>query len=120
MTASADPTRLETVIVGDSFVYGAGVSKEDIFAVKLGELLGKPVYSYAPNSLNEFIADRRFRDTPLRTLLLTLRENNAMTLEPLRALPERPPYKRTLLEPLIVSADRLSKNILTEAFLLSS
>src|SRR5882672_8068839 len=49
------------VIVGDSIVAGSSLSQQETLAVQLSKKLGKPVYSFAPGSMNRLLWDDRFR-----------------------------------------------------------
>lgn len=61
-----NPTESETaeiIVMGDSFVAGAGLSDEETVSMRLSAHLGAPVYNFAGESLNapaRFFRDERF------------------------------------------------------------
>lgn len=60
------------VLLGDSFVAGAGVRDDQTLAAQLGRLLGEPVYSLAcetANSPSLYLSDPRFFEHPPRVVV---------------------------------------------------
>jgi hypothetical protein len=60
------------VLLGDSFVAGAGLRDDQTLAAQLGQLLGEPVYSLAcetANSPSLYLSDPRFFEHPPRVVV---------------------------------------------------
>jgi hypothetical protein len=105
------PQNADLVIVGDSFVFGSGLSQEQMLAQALSRRTGLRIYSYATADLNQFLDDPRFRNVRSRTVVYAGRENT-MALIPVRG-PGRPwgPSRRPLMQEWTILIDRLSKMI---------
>jgi hypothetical protein len=64
--------RPRVVLLGDSFVAGAGLRDDQTLAAQLARLLGEPVYSLAcetANSPSLYLSDPRFFDDPPRVVV---------------------------------------------------
>jgi SGNH hydrolase-like domain, acetyltransferase AlgX len=64
--------RPRVVLLGDSFVAGAGLRDDQTLAAQLGRLLGEPVYSLAcetANSPSLYLSDPRFFEHPPRVVV---------------------------------------------------
>lgn len=88
--------RPRVVVIGDSFVAGAGLRDEETLAGRLSALLGEPVYSVAAeiaNSPSLYLSDRRFFRDPPRVVVFAPINRLVMPLRlhPIPPLRERPP-----------------------------
>lgn len=84
------------VLVGDSFVAGAGLRDEQTLAARLVALVGEPVYSLAAeiaNSPSIYLSDPRFLHDPPRVVVFAPinRLVKPLQLHPIPPLNDRPP-----------------------------
>lgn len=87
--------RPRVVLLGDSFVAGAGLRDEHVLAAQLGALLGEPVYSLAAeiaNSPSLYLSDPRFFHDPPRVVVFAPinRLVKPLRLHPIPPLAQRP------------------------------
>ena len=69
----------EVVVIGDSNVYGNGLTQAEIFSEVLQNKIHASVYPYAPRDVNIFIHDHRFVSHPPKVIILEMIERNIMT-----------------------------------------
>ncbi|WP_266204806.1 alginate O-acetyltransferase AlgX-related protein [Pontibacter kalidii] len=111
-------TKNDVLLIGDSNITGAKLSQEETLAEVLERQLGRDVYSFAPATMNRFLATDRFQENPPQLVIVSSIE---------RRIPELPAmgdnglgsrirnYTGNLinsspfLTSLAVSADRISK-----------
>lgn len=111
-------TKADVLLIGDSNVTGAKLSQDETLAEVLEKQLGKEVYSFAPATINRFLATKRFEEKPPEIVVVASIE---------RRIPELPPVGATgianklrditgtainsskVLTWLAVTADRVSK-----------
>ncbi|MEQ8275819.1 MAG: hypothetical protein RMA76_38775 [Deltaproteobacteria bacterium] len=83
--------RARVVVIGDSFVLGAGASDDETFPYFLGQELGEPVYNYGAQKswgAPYFLRDPRFVEYPPQ---LVLWMPSQMRLKPIPELPTATP-----------------------------
>lgn len=73
----------DIVVIGDSCIYGNGLTQKDIFSEVLQRKLHRNVYPYAPGKLNEFIHDSRFTAMQPRVVIFEIIERNILAIDPL-------------------------------------
>ncbi|MCJ8166731.1 hypothetical protein MKJ04_17930 [Pontibacter sp. E15-1] len=111
-------TKHDVLLIGDSNITGAKLSQDETLAAVLEDNLGKPVYSFAPATVNRFLATDRFEEQPPELVIVSSIE---------RRIPELPAagensfgskvrnYTGNLINAspvltyLAVTADRISK-----------
>ncbi|WP_144266307.1 alginate O-acetyltransferase AlgX-related protein [Pontibacter ummariensis] len=64
-------TKSEVLLIGDSNITGAKLSQEETLAEVLEEHLNMDVYSFAPATMNRFLATGRFQKTPPRMVIVS-------------------------------------------------
>jgi hypothetical protein len=82
--------RPRVVLLGDSFVAGAGLRDDQTLAAQLGHLLGEPVYSLAcetANSPSLYLSDPRFFESPPRVVVFAPINRLVMPLRFRKILP---------------------------------
>ena len=109
------------VLVGDSFVAGAGLTQQDVLSEALARRIKKEVYSYAPahpGFLTTFLLDKRFKASPPETVVFCRAErwlidlppvNKESVTEGLKAEVSPVVNKSPFLANLVVTIDRISK-----------
>ena len=75
-------SRCDVLLIGDSNITGAKLSQEETLAEVLERQIGKDVYSFAPATINRFLATDRFQETPPELVIVSSIE---------RRIPELPP-----------------------------
>ncbi|WP_299820565.1 hypothetical protein [uncultured Pontibacter sp.] len=75
-------TKCDVLLIGDSNITGAKLSQEETLAEVLERQMGKDVYSFAPATMNRFLATDRFEKTPPELVIVSSIE---------RRIPELPP-----------------------------
>ncbi|GAB3203152.1 hypothetical protein GCM10027293_31950 [Pontibacter aydingkolensis] len=74
--------KCDVLLIGDSNITGAKLSQDETLAEVLERQLGKDVYSFAPATVNRFLATDRFIETPPELVIVSSIE---------RRIPELPP-----------------------------
>jgi alginate O-acetyltransferase complex protein AlgJ len=64
------PDKFDIVIVGDSTIWGASLTQDDMLSETLSRLLQKTVYPYAPIDIFTYLADNRFSAHPPDVVIL--------------------------------------------------
>ena len=111
-------SKCDVLLIGDSNITGVKLTQEETLAEVLERQLGKEVYSFAPATVNRFLATSRFQNSPPEVVIVSSIE---------RRIPDLPAvgsngfqsrvrdYTGTLIgsSPLLtnlaVTADRISK-----------
>jgi hypothetical protein len=111
-------TKHDVLLIGDSNITGAKLSQDETLAEVLENQLGKDVYSFAPATVNRFLATDRFKEDPPELVIVSSIE---------RRIPELPPVgdnglgskvrnftgnlinSSPMLTSMAVTADRISK-----------
>lgn len=111
-------TKSDVLLIGDSNITGAKLSQEETLAEVLERQIHKDVYSFAPATMNRFLATDRFQETPPELVIVSSIE---------RRIPELPAVgenginsrvrnftgnlinSSSFLTWLAVTADRISK-----------
>ncbi len=111
-------TKHDVLLIGDSNITGAKLSQDETLEAVLEEKLGKPVYSFAPATMNRFLATDRFEEQPPELVIVSSIE---------RRIPELPAVgengfgskvrnytgnlinSSSVLTYLAITADRISK-----------
>ncbi|AKD03915.1 hypothetical protein POKO110462_14955 [Pontibacter korlensis] len=111
-------TKNDVLLIGDSNITGAKLSQDETLAEVLEEQLGRDVYSFAPATMNRFLATDRFQQTPPKLVIVSSIE---------RRIPELPAVgenginskirnftgniisSSSFLTSVAVTADRISK-----------
>jgi alginate O-acetyltransferase complex protein AlgJ len=111
-------TKADVLLIGDSNVTGAKLSQEETLAEVLEQYLGKEVYSFAPATVNRFLATRRFEQNPPEVVVVSSIERRIPELPAVGAngmgskLRDRTGTaigSSAVLTWLAVTADRISK-----------
>jgi hypothetical protein len=71
---------IKIVIIGDSNIYGASLTQDDILSNVLERKLGVGVYPLAPGTINTYIRDKRFAEHPPKVVILCRMERNILDL----------------------------------------
>jgi len=69
----------DIVVIGDSCIYGNGLTQKDIFSEVLQRKLQLSVYPYASGKINEFINDARFTTIRPKIVILEVIERNILS-----------------------------------------
>lgn len=77
--------RYDVVILGDSFSLSPGTLQENSFAAALERKSGLNVYPYATRYFPEFMAEKRFMDSPPKYVILERVEDNMIRFDPFPA-----------------------------------
>ncbi|MCX2741151.1 alginate O-acetyltransferase AlgX-related protein [Pontibacter anaerobius] len=111
-------TKNDVLLIGDSNITGAKLSQDETLAEVLERQLGRDVYSFAPATMNRFLATDRFHENPPKLVIVSSIE---------RRVPELPAIGENglnskirnftgnlisssgFLTSLAVTADRISK-----------
>ncbi|WP_299759227.1 hypothetical protein [uncultured Pontibacter sp.] len=111
-------TKNDVLLIGDSNITGAKLSQDETLAEVLEQQLGRDVYSFAPATMNRFLATDRFQENPPKLVIVSSIE---------RRVPELPPVgdnglnskirnftgnlinSSSFLTSVAVTADRISK-----------
>ncbi|TPE43068.1 alginate O-acetyltransferase AlgX-related protein [Pontibacter mangrovi] len=64
-------TKNDVLLIGDSNITGAKLSQEETLAEVLERKLGLDVYSFAPATMNRFLATDRFQETPPQLVIVS-------------------------------------------------
>lgn len=64
-------TKCDVLLIGDSNITGAKLSQEETLAEVLERQLNKEVYSFAPATMNRFLATDRFRENPPELVIVS-------------------------------------------------
>jgi alginate O-acetyltransferase complex protein AlgJ len=75
-------SKCDVLLIGDSNITGAKLSQEETLAEVLERQMGKDVYSFAPATMNRFLATDRFQESPPKLVIVSSIE---------RRIPELPP-----------------------------
>ena len=111
-------TKCDVLLIGDSNITGAKLSQEETLAEVLERQLGKDVYSFAPATMNRFLATDRFQENPPELVIVSSIERRILELPPvgdngfnskLRNLSGNIINSSPALTWLAVTADRVSK-----------
>lgn len=74
--------RYDVVILGDSFSLSPGTLQENSFAAVLERKSGMNVYPFATRYFEEFMAEKRFMDSPPKYVVLERIEDNMIRFKP--------------------------------------
>lgn len=111
-------TRSDVLLIGDSNITGAKLSQEETLAEVLEQHLQRPVYSFAPATVNRFLATDRFEQEPPHLVIVSSIERRIPELpavgangfnSELRNITGNIISSSELLTKLAVTADRISK-----------
>jgi len=69
----------DLVVIGDSNIYGNGLTQSDIFSEVLQRKLQRSVYPYANGYINGFIHNKRFVSTPPKVVILGMVERDILS-----------------------------------------
>ncbi len=64
-------TENDVLLIGDSNITGAKLSQEETLAEVLEQQLGRNVYSFAPATMNRFLATDRFQENPPKLVIVS-------------------------------------------------
>ena len=110
--------KCDVLLIGDSNITGAKLSQEETLAEVLERQMGKEVYSFAPATINRFLATDRFQETPPELVIVSSIERRIPELPPvggnglnskLRNISGNIINSSPALTWLAVTADRISK-----------
>ncbi|NEM99187.1 alginate O-acetyltransferase AlgX-related protein [Pontibacter burrus] len=73
-------TRCDVLLIGDSNVTGVKLTQEETLAEVLERQLNKEVYSFAPATINRFLATDRFLENPPELVIVSSIERRIPTL----------------------------------------
>jgi alginate O-acetyltransferase complex protein AlgJ len=111
-------TKNDVLLIGDSNVTGAKLSQDETLAEVLERLLGRDVYSFAPATINRFLATDRFQENPPELVIVSSIERRIPELPAVgdnglgsrvRNLTGNLISSSSFLTSLTVTADRISK-----------
>ncbi|MBC5994274.1 alginate O-acetyltransferase AlgX-related protein [Pontibacter cellulosilyticus] len=111
-------SKCDVLLIGDSNITGAKLSQEETLAEVLERQLGKDVYSFAPATMNRFLATDRFQETPPELVIVSSIERRILQLPPvgdnglnskLRNISGNIINSSPALTWMAVTADRISK-----------
>lgn len=111
-------TRNDVLLIGDSNITGAKLSQDETLASVLEQHLHRDVYSFAPATVNRFLATDRFEETPPKLVIVSSIERRIPELpavgenginSELRDFTGELINSSSLLTSLAVTADRISK-----------
>ncbi len=64
-------TKNDVLLIGDSNITGAKLSQDETLASVLEQHLHRPVYSFAPATVNRFLATDRFEEVPPKLVIVS-------------------------------------------------
>jgi hypothetical protein len=107
--------RSEVVIIGDSYIWGSGLSQDEMLSEILEKKWNVGVYPYAPSEVNSFLRDGRFIKDPPKTVIVSSIERYLCDLPKIdeeilngkRIAKESFWYKSDLLQQTAVTIDRI-------------
>lgn len=111
-------SKCDVLLIGDSNITGAKLSQEETLAEVLERQIGKDVYSFAPATMNRFLATDRFQETPPELVIVSSIERRILELPPvggnginskLRNMSGNIINSSPALTWMAVTADRISK-----------
>jgi len=111
-------TKHDVLLIGDSNITGAKLSQEETLAAVLENKLGRDVYSFAPATINRFLATDRFEADPPELVIVSSIERRIPGLpavgsnglgSKVRNFTGNLINSSPLLTSLAVTADRISK-----------
>ncbi|HEY4651748.1 MAG TPA: hypothetical protein VIG72_10045 [Pontibacter sp.] len=111
-------TKCDVLLIGDSNITGAKLSQEETLAEVLERRLNKEVYSFAPATMNRFLATERFMQEPPELVIMSSIERRIPGLPAVGANGYASKVRNytgelinssPLLTGLFVTADRISK-----------
>lgn len=111
-------TKNDVLLIGDSNITGAKLSQEETLAEVLEQHLGRDVYSFAPATVNRFLATDRFEENPPELVIVSSIERRIPELpavgdnslgSKVRNLTGKLISSSPFLTNLTVKADRISK-----------
>jgi len=111
-------TKNDVLLIGDSNVTGAKLSQEETLAEVLERQLGRDVYSFAPATINRFLATDRFAENPPELVIVSSIERRIPELPAvgdnslgsrIRNLTGNAISASPFLTSVTVAADRISK-----------
>lgn len=111
-------TKADVLLIGDSNITGAKLSQEETLAEVLERQIKKDVYSFAPATMNRFLATDRFRETPPELVIVSSIERRIPELpaigenginSKIRNFTGNAIHSSSFLTWLAVTADRISK-----------
>jgi alginate O-acetyltransferase complex protein AlgJ len=87
----------DIVIIGDSNTAGSSLTQKELLSEVLGEILNLTIYPLSPASINTFLKDVRFFDTPPSIVVLASIEREITHLSPpKKELARMGTYEKTL------------------------
>lgn len=63
--------RSEVVIIGDSYIWGSGLTQDEMLSEKLEKKWNVGVYPFAPSEVNSFLRDGRFIKDPPKIVIVS-------------------------------------------------
>ncbi|WP_168194013.1 hypothetical protein [Pontibacter sp. SGAir0037] len=111
-------SKCDVLLIGDSNITGAKLTQEETIAEVLERQLHKDVYSFAPATMNRFLATDRFHETPPEVVIVSSIERRIPELQPIGATGVGSKIRNftgnvinssSALTWLAVTADRISK-----------
>ncbi|MEJ8800601.1 alginate O-acetyltransferase AlgX-related protein [Pontibacter sp. H249] len=78
-------SKCDVLLIGDSNITGAKLSQEETLAEVLERQIGKDVYSFAPATINRFLATDRFQEAPPELVIVSSIERRIPELQPVGA-----------------------------------
>ncbi|RIJ34377.1 alginate O-acetyltransferase AlgX-related protein [Pontibacter oryzae] len=111
-------TKNDVLLIGDSNITGAKLSQDETLAAVLEQHLHRDVYSFAPATVNRFLATDRFEETPPKLVIVSSIERRIPELpaigenginSELRDFTGNLISSSSFLTSLAVTADRISK-----------
>ncbi|MEJ8757039.1 hypothetical protein WG947_08535 [Pontibacter sp. H259] len=111
-------TKCDVLLIGDSNITGSKLSQEETLAEVLEQQLNKEVYSFAPATINRFLAADRFKQDAPELVIVSSIERRIPTLPPVgdntlgsrfRNMTGNAINASPALTYLAITADRISK-----------
>lgn len=102
----------EIVIIGDSNIVGSSLSQQETISEVMERKLQTAVYPYAPNNINDFVRDPRFKMHPPKIVIFSQMERSIFINKPLaekrskKVIRWNDDYR---LQQLFIVADRMLK-----------
>ncbi len=80
-TKNIEGRKPQVVVIGDSNIYGNGLSQEEIYSEVLEERLKVPVYPYPSMRFQSFLEELRFKQDPPRIVIISRIERDIPKIE---------------------------------------
>ena len=107
----------EVVIIGDSNIAGSGLTQEDILSEVLEKRLKVSVYPISPASIDTFLKERRFENTPPDIVIIASVERFIFYLSPFKVSSQKVPtgFKKQIREVRHRFKDQIEGNWLIQS-----